>query len=91
MTARKVWNDIGAEFNELREKKGRAIAWRTYQKRLNEHGGILCEIMSAKDLVELSMKIEENISKEDADSDEETGLDYVRNFLEGKKESKRVH
>jgi hypothetical protein len=84
LTARKVWNNIGAEFNKLRESKGKAIAWKTFQKRLNEHGGILCEIMSAKDLVELSMKIEDNMKDEGGEEDE-SGLDYARKFLEGKR------
>lgn len=91
MTARHVWNEIGAEFNRLREK-GRGIAWKTFQKRINEQGGILLEIFSGKDLVELSMKIEDYIQA-DSGADEESGLDFVRNFLSDKKpvKEKRVH
>lgn len=81
IVARQVWTRIGLEFNVLRQRN-RTLAWRTYQQRINEHAGILSEIMSAKDLVELSMKIEDYL-KDESGGNEENGLDVVQRFLEG--------
>jgi hypothetical protein len=75
-----VLNAIGAEFNELREDN-KTNAWRTYQKRLMENFGILCEVMTPKDITELSMKIEENL-KTDVGGAGASPLDAVRLFLE---------
>jgi hypothetical protein len=80
-----VLNRIGLEFNQLVEEDP-VLAWKTYRKRLMEHFGILCEVMSPKDITELSMKIDENIRGKNGI---ETGnpLDQVREFLN----SPRVH
>ena len=48
---------IGNEFNKLRATN-RALAYRTKQQRINEHFGILSEIMSAKDLNEEGIPID---------------------------------
>lgn len=70
---------IGIGFNKLRAKN-KTEAWKWYQRRLNEEAGVLCEIMTPKDIIELSMKIENDIK---ADSGAGTGdpLDEVRLFL----------
>ena len=80
--ARKVLDDIGQEFNQLREEN-KMKAWRTYQMRLMENYGILCELMTPKDITELCMKIEENITST-VSGTQETPLDECRNFLSGK-------
>jgi hypothetical protein len=73
-------NAIGLEFNELSEVNVND-AWKQYRKRLMENFGILAEVMSAKDITELCMKIGENISGKSADSGGMTPLDETRNFL----------
>jgi hypothetical protein len=80
-------NRIGMEFNELREKN-KIKAWKTYQKRLMENFGILCEVMTPKDITELSMKIEENMST-DVTGAAASPLDAVRDFLSAPKS--KVH
>ena len=82
MTARSVLNEIGKEFNQLRSTKGKTEAWKTYQRRLMEHFGILCEIMTPKDITELSMKIEADM-KTESGSGQGSALDEVRKFLDG--------
>lgn len=79
------------EFNKNREKNAHQ-AWKIYQQRINEHCGVLSELFSAKDLIELSMKIEAHI-KSDSGSGEQSGLDYARAFLNGPApvKEKRVH
>jgi len=77
-----VLDDIGQEFNQLREEN-KMKAWRTYQMRLMENYGILCELMTPKDITELCMKIEENITST-VSGTQETPLDECRNFLSGK-------
>jgi len=74
---------MGQEFNVNREKN-KTEAWKIFQRRLNENAGALTEIMSAKEIVELSMKIEESMKTESAHG---TGnpLDEVRLFLGGEK------
>jgi len=80
VNARAVLNAIGLEFNELSEVNVND-AWKQYRKRLMENFGILAEVMSAKDITELCMKIGENISGKSADSGGMTPLDETRNFL----------
>lgn len=72
---------IGMEFNELRDSN-KMKAWRTYQQRLMENFGILSEVMSPKDITELCMKIEDNITSTSGGSSE-SPLDEVRSFLSG--------
>jgi hypothetical protein len=82
LTAREVLTRMGMEFNKLREEN-KVKAWKMFQRRLNENFGLLCELMSPKDLTELSLKIENDIKSESGSS---TGgaLDQVREFLSGK-------
>jgi hypothetical protein len=77
-TARAVLDAIGAEFNELRADN-KVKAWKVYQQRLMENFGILCEVMTPKDITELSMKIEENLK--DTSGTGGSPLDEVRLFL----------
>jgi hypothetical protein len=84
LTAQQVFTNIGLEFNHLRALKGKTEAWRTYQIRLMENFGKLCELMSPKDITELSMKIEENL-KTEAGSGHGSPLDECREFLDGPK------
>lgn len=72
-------NLIGQEFNELSERNV-TDAWKMYRRRLMENFGILCEVMSPKDITELSMKIDENIRGKNT-GDGGSPLDAVRNFL----------
>jgi hypothetical protein len=67
------------EFNRLRVDS-RALAWKFYQQKLNENLGLLSEIFNPKDLVDLSMKIED-WTKSDSGSVEGSGLDEARRFL----------
>jgi len=78
-SARQVLTEMGIEFNHLREKN-KTQAWKTYQRRLNENAGQLCEIMSMKDIVELSMRIESEIKSESGGTSG-SALDEVRGFL----------
>jgi hypothetical protein len=80
--AEMVWTKIGVEFNNNRERLNAGQAWKIYQKRLNEHCGVLSRLFSAKDIVEISMKIEANI-KSDSGTGEQSGLEYARSFLNG--------
>jgi hypothetical protein len=73
-------NAIGAEFNRIRPDN-KTLAWKTYQQRLMENFGILCEVMTPKDITELSMKIEENL-KTDVGEAGASPLDEVRLFLD---------
>jgi len=67
------------EFNENRETN-KVKAWRTYQSRLMENFADLSEVMSPKDITELCMKIEDNISQASGGSGD-SPLDEVRAFL----------
>jgi hypothetical protein len=78
-TARNVLTRMGQEFNDLSETNV-TDAWKTYRRRLMENFGILCEVMSPKDITELSMKIDENIRGKNP-GEGGSPLDAVRNFL----------
>jgi hypothetical protein len=82
LTARDVLNEIGAEFNRLSEKST-ADAWKMYRRRLMENFGVLCEVMSPKDITEMSMKIDENLRGK-AIGENGSPLDECRQFLDGK-------
>jgi hypothetical protein len=75
-----VLNAIGAEFNELSENNV-TDAWKMYRRRLMENFGILAEVMSPKDITELSMKIDENIRGKSGEGAGMSPLDEVRAFL----------
>lgn len=70
---------MGQEFNELSEDNV-LDAWKKYRKRLMENFGILCVVMSPKDITELCMKIDENIRGKNP-GEGGSPLDAVRNFL----------
>jgi hypothetical protein len=74
-------NAIGLEFNELSEVSVND-AWKMYRRRLMENFGILSEVMSAKDITELCMKIDENLRGKSEGSGG-SPLDEVRRFLSG--------
>lgn len=86
LTAREVLTRIGLEFNRLREDN-KVKALKMYQRRFMENFGILCEVMSPKDITEICMKIEENI-KADSGSGVGDALDQCAAFLN---ESATVH
>lgn len=88
MVAREVWTMIGTEFNRLRESN-RALAYRTKQKRIHEHFGILSEIISPKDLLDEARRCEDYMST-DAGSQGGSALDELAEFLNGKNVEKRV-
>jgi len=81
LTPEEMLTNIGIEFNELRETKGKVYAWKNYQKRLMQFFGKLSALMSPKDITELCMKIEENVKTEGGGN--ETPLEECRKFLEG--------
>jgi predicted alternative tryptophan synthase beta-subunit len=70
---------MGQEFNELSETNV-TDAWKMYRRRLMENFGILCEVMSPKDITEMSMKIDENQRGKNP-GEGGSPLDAVRNFL----------
>lgn len=72
---------IGKEFNTLNATNA-AQAWKMYQRRLMENFGVLCEIMTPKDITELSMKIDEKM-KFTPSGGAGSPIDEVRIFLEG--------
>lgn len=77
--ARNLLTRMGQEFNELSEDNV-LDAWKKYRKRLMENFGILCVVMSPKDITELCMKIDENIRGKNP-GEGGSPLDAVRNFL----------
>jgi hypothetical protein len=88
-TARQILTDINLEFNELREKN-KTLAWKTRQRRLNEHMASLSELMSVKDLMEEIRRIEDEM-KTEGGTDAGSPIDQVRAFLDGPVGAKRVH
>jgi hypothetical protein len=78
-----VLDAIGEEFNTL-SATSITDAWKMYRRRLMENFGILSEVMSAKDITELSMKIDETINSKNADSGGLTPMDQARIFLSTK-------
>jgi hypothetical protein len=76
---------MGLEFNSMMETDPVA-AWRTRQKRLNEHMGILSEVMSVKDIMEETRRIGEYLKSGSGGGAGGTGsaLDEVREFLDDK-------
>jgi hypothetical protein len=79
LTAREVLTKIGQEFNKLREDN-KVKALKMYQRRLMENMGILCEVMTPKDITEICMKIEDSI-KTESGSGVGSAMDEVSRFL----------
>lgn len=77
--ARRLLTSMGQEFNELSEENV-LTAWKKYRKRLMENFGVLCVVMSPKDITELCMKIDENIRGKNP-GEGGSPLDAVRQFL----------
>lgn len=72
-------NAIGNEFNEYRDNN-RTIAYRMYQHRLQEHCGLLSYILSPKELMDMVIKLEDYISKDNT-ADDKTAVEEVHDFL----------
>lgn len=76
---------MGLEFNAMMETDP-TNAWRTRQKRLNEHMGTLSEVMSVKDIMEETRRIGEYLKQGSpgGGSGATSPLDEVRDFLDDK-------
>jgi hypothetical protein len=79
---------MGLEFNRMLEENGPTEAWKMRQRRLNEHMGILSEVMSVKDIMEETRRIGEYLrtGSGGANGGTESPLDAVREFLDDKPE-----
>jgi hypothetical protein len=77
---------MGLEFNAMMETDPTA-AWRTRQKRLNEHMGTLSEVMSVKDIMEETRRIGEYLKQgtPGGAGGAISPLDEVRDFLDDRK------
>lgn len=74
---------MGIEFNIIREREGYPEALRLYQQRLNQHGGTLLQIMSAKDIMAQCLEIEKELRGLQSRGGGASGsaIEEVRNFL----------
>jgi len=74
---------MGIEFNILREREGYIPALKQYQYRLNQHGGTLTGIMSAKDVMNQILEIEKELRSLTSHGGGHSGsaIEEVRNFL----------
>jgi hypothetical protein len=78
---------MGLEFNRMMEEDSPIMAWRTRQKRLNEHMGLLSEVMSVRDIMEETRRIGEYLKQGTAGgAGSGSALDEVREFLDDKKQ-----
>jgi hypothetical protein len=77
---------MGLEFNRMLEENGPSEAWKMRQRRLNEHMGILSEVMSVKDIMEETRRIGEYLRTGSGgpNGGTESPLDAVREFLDDK-------
>ena len=68
------------------EENGPTEAWKMRQRRLNEHMGILSEVMSVKDIMEETRRIGEYLKSGGGGvaGGSESALDMVRDFLDDK-------
>jgi hypothetical protein len=80
---------MGEEFNRLIEKSF-VEAWTTYRRRLMENFGILCAVMTPKDIMEQSMRIDDKVDERLRGSGPGGGgspLDITHEFLSEKRAS----
>jgi hypothetical protein len=74
---------MGLEFNRMMEEDGPTEAWKTRQRRLNEHMGTLSEVMSVRDIMEETRRIGEYLKQGTAGgAGTGSALDEVREFLD---------
>jgi hypothetical protein len=86
VSARDILSQMGLEFNRMLEENGITEAWKMRQRRLNEHMGILSEVMSVKDIMEETRRIGEYLKSGSGGGagGTESPLDAVREFLDDK-------
>lgn len=76
---------MGIEFNILKESEGLVPALKQYQYRLNQHGGTLLDIMSAKEIMSAMLEIDDKLKEHTSGGGTGAGtpLDETRKFLTG--------